>query len=814
MKLISKIVVIFSLLFMSLGLIQPTVTVDFSKQSELTYSANGYLYGFAQPDIPSNEIAQAVGAKYLAAKPIGGLQHPIGDIDDVAETFLKAGGENIMIYTQDMYDTWYYKLDSIELYNERVRTTVSQIAERGYSDKVSYCIYNESDNGEWFGSFSKKENRQAFYDAWKGTYEMVKSIDSNAVIAGPGYMGYNNSRITEFLRYCKKNNCLPDIVVWHELGEDSLLSMESHFNKYYTMCKLLNIDKAPICISEYGLMNTNGVPGSSVRWIKGFENNDVDGCVAYWRLADNLSEVVADDVTMNSNSWVYKFYSDMSGKELAVKENDVLKSNYKKFLLGTADLAYNGFTAVASFDEQSSKICVLAGGGEKTGKVVIENINSPAFADGQAVKIDVKVVDYKGLGGAVTVPTTVSVTASEVKSSKISFTLPCERTTQAFLVEIVPVDEPVEEYFNDNLPTRYEAESALLENVTTGAVTYASSGNTVVKGLSKDSSVRFSINAESSGEYAIDFVYGLGAIDGERKGSRVRLLIDGENKGEYTLKSTIKDECMELMTMYAELDKGEHILELKVLDNAVLSADFIDVARREKTEKYYIEKSSRLSDENQNVYAISVEGDGRYDFVLSKGGQAEFTVNGFTQSKLIENNAVSLYLHRGYNKVGVSAGAEILSIERSDNQDSAVITPDGVKLYGSATVESNSNTSSGKHIGWISSDKESGCEFEVNAENSGYYQFTFEYANNEEGGFHSYNVDLIERYITVAVNGEKIDNVFFRNTYSWENYKTRTVTLYLEKGINKIDLSNDGANSFNNRVTYAPNIGSITVSEF
>ena len=86
-----------------------------------------------------------------------------------------------------------------------------------------------------------------------------------------------------------------------------------------------------------------------------------------------------------------------------------------------------------------------------------------------------------------------------------------------------------------------------------------------------------------------------------------------------------------------------------------------------------------------------------------------------------------------------------------------------------------------------------------------------EYANSEQGGYHDYNVDLVERYISIFVNGEKKGNFFFRSTYSWDYFKTKTVVLYLEGGENIIDFTNDGSYSFNNKVTYAPDIGSITV---
>ena len=170
------------------------------------------------------------------------------------------------------------------------------------------------------------------------------------------------------------------------------------------------------------------------------------------------------------------------------------------------------------------------------------------------------------------------------------------------------------------------------------------------------------------------------------------------------------------------------------------------------------------------------------------------------------------YLSRGYNEIVLPEGETVLYPEACDSDDLLVFTPDSVTLTGDATVSEDKNTSSGKHIGWISSESESGIEFTVYAEDDGLYALSVEYANNEEGGYHDYNVDLIERYISVGVNGEKQGNYFFRSTYSWDNYKTTTIILQLSSGENVISFTNDGSYSFNGRVTYAPDIGSITVA--
>lgn len=117
---------------------RPSVTINVNdKTGAVTNGASGFLYGFAEPDIPSVEIARSIDVSSLSTKAYGGLQHPIGDVNQVADTFLSAGGEQIIVYTQDMYDTWYYEFDSMEAYHERVRETVTATEQSNYATMLS-----------------------------------------------------------------------------------------------------------------------------------------------------------------------------------------------------------------------------------------------------------------------------------------------------------------------------------------------------------------------------------------------------------------------------------------------------------------------------------------------------------------------------------------------------------------------------------------------------------------------------------------------------------------------------------------------------
>lgn len=791
----------------------PTITVDFSQQSELTGRASGFLYGIAEDDIPSAEIIESIDINTLATKPAGGLQHPIGDVNNVAETFLKAGGECLFIYTQDMYDTWYYKFDSLEQYNERVRKTVTEMENAEYKDKLVYCIYNEMDNGVWFGDHWVQENRYKFYDAWKSTYNTVKEINPNARIAGPGHSRYECEWNKEFLTYCRDNNCMPDMFVWHELdAEKSVYWMKYRFDEFNTMCDELGIERLPICISEYGLMHTNGIPGESVKWISRLEASDIYGCVAYWRLANNLSDVVADDVTPNSNYWVYKLYADMRGKELKTEEWDLFHSNIGNWLKGKYPLFNKGFIGTASFDEDENKFYILTGGSSEKSKIKIENIDEEYFKNGDKVTVKVTYVDFKGLGGAVYAPEYCMTKTVKVSGNSIKFNIPCERESQSYFIEVSPFNNE-EESTNDKRTLRFEAEEAKYSGNTMVAdwISYSSSEGLVLKGLDKDSTVKFTVKVPKAGKYNLDFVYANGAVESGRITAETQITVNGDEL-QTEFPSTVKSEYMECVSVSADLKKGKNIIYVNVQNDAVLTLDFIDISPSESDESIYfapLKYKRNTCGGTSSMYSVFAPSDSMYKINLTNRDDI-MVVNGIKQSS--PNSTV--FLHRGYNKIVLDGNNSIAGISSVDYTPVSTISPADMTISNGATLEDDENTVSGKRIGWIASDTGSFAIFNVNVKEDGYYNFTFEYANNEEGGYHDYNVDLVERYITFTVNGENRGNSFFRSTYSWETYKTKTVVLYLEKGNNEIKLSNDGSYSFNNKITYAPNIGTVQVNPF
>jgi hypothetical protein len=111
-------------------------------------------------------------------------------------------------------------------------------------------------------------------------YAHVRQADPSIKITGPSVAGYDEQYLSNFLQFCKANNCLPDIVGWHD-GP----AIENNVNSYRALEKQLGIGPLPITINEYsgnGDINDEGKPGASAPIIAGMERTQVDSaCITF-----------------------------------------------------------------------------------------------------------------------------------------------------------------------------------------------------------------------------------------------------------------------------------------------------------------------------------------------------------------------------------------------------------------------------------------------------------------------------------------------------------------------------------------------------
>ncbi len=792
----------------------PTLTVDAGDTGdEISNYATGFLYGLAEPGVPSDAMVNSLDISTVSQKVVGGLQHPTGDVDRLAEQL--SGCDYRVVYLQDAFDTWYYCHKEItemrqngtydwrsflyERYLPIVEEKVRELSSKDYSDDVVYCIYNECDNAVWFGNYVDgnvhydEVGRANFYQAWEITYDLVKSINPDAKIGGPGFCDYETTKMEGFMSYAAENDCVPEIMIYHELAYWSVPDWYAHVDDYRRIEKELGLDELPVIVTEYGEMEECGNPADMLHYIICMEETNIYGDMAFWRLSNNLNDTCADDNSPNSNWWLYRKYAEMEGKTLRTSSKTDSKYNPRERLDGIASVSDDGKT-----------VEMIVNGQEKRSAVKIVNLDQTSL--GKKIDVTVECVYYKGLTGIVSEPVTVRQYTASPSCGSLNINLPATDADAVYFITVAASEGKLEPVRNTNLPVRYEFEEGkLLGDAYTYDSAYATTGGQqgMVGGMEKDGDgVRITVNAKEKGLYRLDIIYGKHNDSGVKYGrdyGTANFTLDGETT-ELMLENTIKSEYTALKTIYVDLTMGKHTIEFTnnegtfVLDSMLMSkaAEDNTVAVLENSE------------DGTEYLAVAPE-DGYYSLLLGEGIY-DIDIDG---AKAQTESGDRIYLRRGLNEITLSSASEIEIVKAEQVSPAAVIEAEDITVSDGAEIltDKYGNT----YLGSITGGKGKGT-FTVNAPESGDYRVTILYSNNSEGGYHDYNVDLIERYLTVSVNGGESKDIFFRNTYSDYTYKTMTFNLTLESGENVITFTNSGDYTFASLVSEAPFIKTVTVN--
>ncbi len=835
----SLILAVMSLLPTSLGLPVcaggPTVYFDAqSLTGEVTNGASGYLYGIAEDGVPSHNMVESLDIASVSAKTQGGLQHPIGEVGDIADSLLSAGHcDYIVVYLQDMFSTWYYEDASItemkknneydwekflkETYFPLIEETVSQMKNTPYSDKLVYCIFNECDNGVWFGKWVTDgengwhsfddEDRDVFNKAWKMTYDYVKSLVPDAKIGGPGNYEYNRDKTEKFLKFTSENSCVPEVMIYHELDDRSVYDWETNVNDLKELETKYGIAAdTPIIITEYGRMQDNGNPNTMLKYIVRTENSKVYSDQAYWLFADNLCSTAADYNTPNSAWWVYRWYTSLEGQTMKSEISDILHSDLGKALKEKREPRYQQLMGLGTIDENGEKIEILVSGADYNSRVVVKNLENTALF-GKNVKIEITAVTYQGILGKVYAPETVK-TYDKKCGKQLSIPLETNSNT-AYRIVVTAGEAECEE--NENMFIRYEAEEGtLLGNSYTYDSAYATTGETngMVGGMEQaGDGVKLTVNAKEDGEYLLRIIYGKandGQASGDRSFAKANLLIDGGEENVITLNNTIRSEITDYYDFTVSLEKGKHTVTF-TNNTGTFVLDSILVKKNENSEFIYSEKDA----DRENGFLVLADKDGYYE--LCTGIETTLTVDG-ANAKTDKNGNTAVYLRRGINYIDADSRNVNLSIKKTDKKSESIITliPSDALLSGDAVLKRNDALNAQVITGI--SNLSGSAEYTVNAAEDGVYKLTVTYSNNRENGVHAYNVDLVEDYITIFINGTKSQNLYCRNTYSGDTFTTVTANITLKKGENVLTFGNDGVNLFNSGKVFAPDIAKMTIN--
>ena len=391
-----------------------TLTVDLSSTIRpVTHAAAGSLYGVIErlPGDVNSLIAPLHPSVLTNPAAVGSdKQQPVGDAIVVAGR-VAAIGTKVTIRLADWFPGW-YSFTNMNDWFDKIGQTASRKQASGQGNYYGYEIWNEPD-GTW-------HNSMTFNDFWKQTYAKLRQLDPTAKLIGPSLSSFNSASLKDFLSFAKSNNCLPDIVCWHELSGADLTA---NFQSYRALEKQLGIDPLPITINEYSgkaMLDDEGKPGASAPMLAKFVRFQVDSaCISYWDDAHpgRLGSLLANDTATNGGWWFYKWYGDMRGT-----------------MVSTSPPSANDATALdgfANLDVAAATASVLFGGvNDGTVQVIVKGFKSASL--GSTVHAVVEHTPWKSRTTVVTATDTVSSSDLPVTSDQIAVTVSGTNSTDGY----------------------------------------------------------------------------------------------------------------------------------------------------------------------------------------------------------------------------------------------------------------------------------------------------------------------------------------------------------------------------------------------
>ena len=594
-----------------------TLSVDLDPErntGEIIHGAAGFLYGISSEDVPTTNTIVPLKSKILCTKGAVGTEHPYGDALDVAKTFLESGGQQVMMYNSNYYgvfgvtatidqycnDLKYYICPAVvawkNAWKQEHGTPENPKDNFGKIDIDQAIVYIPINEGTPAGG--------NFYEAWEQYYKAIKEVDSHATLAGPNSCAYgaqfsDGQSMAGYIQYCADNNCMPDVITWHELDTGCLspnglaahmrdfknIWEKTNWTKYNAANNATDTPEIPqICINEYAEMAYCGVPGRLVNWISRLEDEKITGCLPFWHQANNLNDLAAGANEGNGAWWLYQWYGNMSGTTQPV----------------SSTTSYDTLYGVSTMDDAKRISTTLLGGYTGSIDVKLNNVTkTQTFKNAEYVNVTAQETAFSGFHGAANdTPVILKGVYPVAKDGSVTVTIENTLFENAYNVTLTQASETDAQMagliLKGSSGDVYEAENAALSG--SAAATAASSnpsyymsgsGNRAVS-MPTGAELAYTINVPVDGKYKLEFVYGNGQgtvrndmnqhdpVNAEQSFS-----LDGGEAESITMESTLFQTMTGIKTKYYDLTAGAHTITVKTLSavgNDMLFHDFVRVS--------------------------------------------------------------------------------------------------------------------------------------------------------------------------------------------------------------------------------------------
>lgn len=327
---------------------------------------------------------------HISQKPPNGIQHPTGDALRVSDYFFEAGGEAVNIVMQDYYQHWYYPSRTANEYIQEavipITTAVKAYKQqweaanpgRDADARFIYIPFNEPEQNNTrypqllADNQTGKNSRAVFNSDWLAVTKKIKEIDPGAVISGVNLTQYGAKVFEDFIPYCVENDCLPDIISWHMLWDKAFNQAPSNVATFRTVeagslqrYKELYPDRTvpfpiKVDINEYAATSEIAVGGSLIHYIARYDELKMNSMLPYWNTANSYGSLLAGQNEPNGAWWLYKWYADMMGGDMAKIE--VINARHENDAFGP------GLYGLSSIQDNKKQVSIAFGGTQETAR--------------------------------------------------------------------------------------------------------------------------------------------------------------------------------------------------------------------------------------------------------------------------------------------------------------------------------------------------------------------------------------------------------------------------------------------------------------
>ena len=194
-----------------------------------------------------------------------------------------------------------------------------------------------------------------------------------------------------------------------------------------------------------------------------------------------------------------------------------------------------------------------------------------------------------------------------------------------------------------------------------------------------------------------------------------------------------------------------------------------------------------------------------------------------------------LYLEKGVNIVDLDASSDALALDNitvranvTAGMNTTAIQAEDCETTGTVQTAQSEYASGGTYVRGMAGSAGAANKLTLKVTptlygflplGAGKYQLSIYYSDAELFGNHGTNVAMVDRYFTMSVNGGRPKNIYFRNTYSGDCFRVKTVTVELQAGENVIEFWNDDSRDYRRSQggtiqlrNYAPNVDKFEIS--